>query len=87
MDEKYSSITITLRSFVMPPDAADDFPLGKPMSLRIGPGTSVGQLLERIFGPKADHIGLVAINGKIAEQKVLVADGDRVDVYELLGGG
>jgi len=87
MNEKDSSITITLRSFVMPPDAAEDFPLGKPLSLRIDPGTSVGKLLERIFAKKADHIGLVAINGKIAEEKVLLADGDRVDVYELLGGG
>jgi len=32
-------------------------------------------------------VGTVVINGKVAEGKVLLADGDRVDVYELLGGG
>jgi hypothetical protein len=87
MDEKDHSIVITLRSFVLPPDAEDDFPLGKPLPLRIDPGTSVGKLLERIFGRKVDQIGMVVINGKIAEGKVLLAEGDRVDLYELLGGG
>jgi sulfur carrier protein ThiS len=87
MDENEQSIAITLRSFVLPPDAGDDFPLGKPLPLRIEPGTSVGKLLERIFTRKVDQIGMVVINGKIAEEKVILADGDRVDVYELLGGG
>ena len=87
MDEKDHSIAITLRSFVLPPDSEDDFPLGKPLPLRVGPRTPVGKLLERIFARKMDQIGMVVINGKIAEGKVLLADGDRVDVYELLGGG
>jgi hypothetical protein len=87
MDEKDHSIAITLRSFVLPPDAADDFPLGKPLPLRVGPGTQVGELLERTFARKVDQIGMVVINGKIADGKVLLAEGDRVDVYELLGGG
>jgi hypothetical protein len=30
---------------------------------------------------------MVVINGKVAEGDVLLADGDRVDVYELFGGG
>jgi hypothetical protein len=87
MDPKDNSIAITLRSFVLPPDAADDFPLGKPLPLRVCPGTPVGKLLERIFARKVDQIGMVVINGKMAEGKVLLAEGDRVDVYELLGGG
>jgi len=29
----------------------------------------------------------MAISGRVAEGKMLLADGDRVDVFELLGGG
>ena len=87
MDEEDQSIAITLRSFVLPPDSQDDFPLGKPLPLRVCPGTPVGKLMERIFARKADQIGMVVINGKVAEGDVLLADGDRVDVYELFGGG
>jgi hypothetical protein len=87
MDEKDHSLAITLRSFVLPPDSEDDFPLGKPLPFRVCPGTPVGKLMERIFARKVDQIGMVVINGKVAEGDVLLADGDRVDVYELLGGG
>ena len=87
MDEKDDSIAITLRSFVLPPDSEDDFPIGKPLPLRVSPGTPVGKLMEKIFARKVDQIGMVVINGKVAEGKVLLADGDRVDVYEPLGGG
>ena len=87
MDEKDSSITITLRSFILPPDSKDDFPIGRPFPLRVSPGTPVEKLMKKIFAGKADHIGMVAINGKVAAGEVLLADGDSVDVYELLGGG
>ena len=87
MDEKENSIAITLRSFVLPPDSEDDFPIGKPLPLRVSRGTPVGKLLEKIFAERVNRIGMVVINGKVAEGKVLLAHGDRVDVYELLGGG
>lgn len=87
MDEQENSIAITLRSFVLPPESEDDFPIGKPLPLRVSPGTPVEKLLEKIFAERVNRIGMVAINGKVAEGKVLLADGDRVDVYELLGGG
>jgi hypothetical protein len=87
MDGKDNSIEITLRSFVLPPDSEDDFPIGKPLPLRVSPGTPVEKLLEKIFAGKVDQIGMVVINGKVAEGKTTLADGDRVDVYEHLGGG
>ena len=87
MDGKENSIEITLRSFALPPDSEDDFPIGKPLPLRVSPGTPVEKLLEKIFAGKVDQIGMVVINGKVAEGKTPLADGDRVDVYELLGGG
>ena len=87
MREEDNSISITFRSFVPPPDPKDDFPLGKPVPLRVSPGTPVGRLLERIFAERAKQIGMVVINGKAADGNVLLGEGDRVDVYELLGGG
>ena len=87
MREKDDSISITFRSFVLPPDPKDGFPLWKPLSLRVSPGTPVGRLLDRIFAERVNQIGMVVINGKVAEGSVLLGEGDRVDVYELLGGG
>ncbi|MGA2955654.1 MAG: hypothetical protein ABSF48_08030 [Thermodesulfobacteriota bacterium] len=53
MDEKDSSIAITFRSFVVPPDSEDDFPIGKHLPLRVSRGTPVGKLMEKIFAGKA----------------------------------
>ena len=80
-------IFIIFRSFVLPPDPKDDYPSGKPISLRLPPGTEVGKIIDRIFAEKVDQIGMVVINGKAAEKNILLAEGDRVDVYEVLGGG
>ena len=87
MGDKEDSIAITLRSFVFPPGKEDDFPLGQPIPLRISPGTQLEKLLERIFADRVNQIGMVAVNGKVAEGKVLLMEGDRVDVFEILGGG
>jgi hypothetical protein len=87
MDDKEDSIAITLRSFVLPPDRGDDFPLGQPLALRVSPGTSAEKLMERIFADRVNQIGMVVINGKVAGGKVPLAEGDRVDVFEILGGG
>ncbi len=87
MDDKDDFIGITFRSFVLPPDAEDNFPLGRALSFRIPPGTPVGELMERIFAGRVSQIGMVVINGKVAEGKEPLVDGDRVDIYERLGGG
>jgi hypothetical protein len=87
MDKKNDCILITLRSFLLPPGSEGDFPLGQPRPFPVSPGTPVGELMERLFAERANQIGLVAINGKMAEGEEPLADGDRVDVYELLGGG
>jgi sulfur carrier protein ThiS len=87
VEGKEDSIGISLRSFVLPPGSGDDFPLGHPVSLRVPQGTLVEKLLEKIFAERRNQVGLVAINGRVAEGKIPLADGDRVDVFELLGGG
>jgi sulfur carrier protein ThiS len=81
------SITITLRSYVLPPGSEDDFPLGQPLPFGISPGTRVEKLLEKLFGERANQVGMVVINGKVAESMTPLKDGDRVDVFEILGGG
>jgi len=87
MAEIDDSIAITLRSYVLPPGSEDDFPLGQPLPLRVSPGTPVKNLLEKVFGERTNQVGMVVINGKVAEGKTPLADGDRVDVFEILGGG
>jgi hypothetical protein len=87
MNEKEDSIAISLRSFVLPPDSDDDFPLGKPLPLRVRPETLVGKLMERIFAERMNQIGMIVINGKTVGGNEVLGDGDKVDVYEVLGGG
>jgi len=86
-DGEGNSITILFRSFLFPVDSEDHFPLGEPIPLRIPPGTDLEGLMERIFAERVDQIGLVALNGQKVQGKRPLQDGDRVDVYEMLGGG
>ena len=86
VDEIGQQIFIIFRSFVLPPDAKDDYLPGKPISLRLPAGTEVGKIIDRIFAEKVNHIGMVVINGKVAERNIVLAEGDRVDVYALLSG-
>ncbi len=81
------SMTITLRSFVLPPGHDDDFPVGQPLPFHVSPGISLEKLLEDLFAERVNRIGMVTVNGKKAVGDVVLKEGDRVDVYELLGGG
>jgi len=87
MAQKDDSIAITLRSYVLPPGSEDDFPLGQPLPLRVSRGTPVEKLLEKFLGERTNQVGMVVINGEVAGVETLLRDGDRVDVFEILGGG
>ncbi len=87
MADAEESISITLRSFVLPPGEGNDFPLGQPLVLQVSPGTPVEKLMKKIFADRITQIGMVVINGRVAEGSVPLAAGDRVDVFEILGGG
>ena len=81
------SITVTLRSYVLPPGQEDDFPLGQSLPFRVSPGIQVEKFLEIFLGERANQVGMVVINGKKADGKMSLADGDRLDLFEILGGG
>ncbi len=85
--EAKESLRITLRSFVFPPGTDDDFPVGQPVVHQVSPGTSLEKFMKDLFAERVDRVGMVAVNGKTAEESVILSEGDRVDVYELLGGG
>jgi sulfur carrier protein ThiS len=87
MAEKNDSFSITFRSYVLPPGGEDQFPLGRPMPLQVSPGTTVAGLLEKIFGERTNQVGMVVIDGRVAQGTTPLKDGDRVDVFEILGGG
>jgi hypothetical protein len=80
------SISIILRSYVLPP-GPDNFPLGQPLPFRVSPGTAVGSFLDGIFGERANQVGMIVVNGKVADGRTPLKEGDRVDVFEILGGG
>jgi len=71
----------------LPPDSGDNFPLGRSLPVQVASGTSVGKFLEKTFAGRTNYVGMVAVNGKIAEGKALLQEGDRVDIHEILGGG
>jgi hypothetical protein len=85
-DER-NSIGIVFRSFLFPVDTEDHFPLGEPIPLRVPAGMDLRKLTETVFTERVNQIGMVAVNGEKAEGNRVLKDGDRVDVYEMLGGG
>ncbi len=76
-----------MRSFVLPPESGNDFPLGKPLPIQVPSGTSVEKFLEKTFGGRKNYIGMVVVNGAISQGSVVLKEGDRVDIHEILGGG
>jgi len=46
----------------------------------------VGKFLGKAFAGRTNYVGMVAVNGKIAEGSALLQEGDRVDIHEILGG-
>ncbi|MCL5108235.1 MAG: MoaD/ThiS family protein [Chloroflexi bacterium] len=56
------------------------------LPLAVEEQTSVAALLDRLDVPWGE-VGIVAINGKLADEKYVVAEGDKVEVFSPVGGG
>ncbi len=80
-------ITVTIRSFVPPDALIVGFDLGKPFQLELPDKATLGELIKKLFSKNADQIGVIAVNGKLAAKNAILSGGDKVDLYELLGGG
>ncbi len=76
-----------IRAFIPPNEPIEDFRLGEPFELNLGEGVTLKELTQRIFSKNIGRIGVMAVNGKIAQENAVLLDGDRIDLYSLLEGG
>jgi sulfur carrier protein ThiS len=54
--------------------------------LGLSRGSTVGDIM-RILGINRADVGLIAINDVLSDASVIVQEGDRVSIFELVGGG
>ncbi len=87
MKKKTDFITITVRAFVTPDESIEGFDLGRPFHLNLPNNTTVGELIKKFFSKNGNQIGLTVINGEVSTKTAILSQGDKVDLYELLGGG
>ncbi|MCL6477267.1 MAG: MoaD/ThiS family protein [Peptococcaceae bacterium] len=87
MDLQSGFITVTLRSHVTPSACIEGLELGKKMQIRLAADTTVRELAQKFFSQNMNHIGFIAVNGKIAAENTILQEGDAVDIYSLISGG
>lgn len=80
-------MVVMIRAFIPPNEAVEGFRLGEPFELNLIDGTTLKELIQRIFSKNKGRIGLMAINGKIAQDHAVLLEGDKIDLYSLLEGG
>jgi sulfur carrier protein ThiS len=64
-----------------------DFRLGEPFEMTIPEPFTVGDLARSLLSKNVNQIGILAVNGKPANEDAILSEGDRVDLYALLDGG
>ena len=80
-------VAVTIRSYVMLPDAPPDFRLGRPFELQVDEHTTVAHLTDRILSIPPGEVALVAVDGQLAELEYVVGEHDRVDLFPPIMGG
>jgi hypothetical protein len=80
-------MTVTIRSFVPLDEPTDRFEPGKPFDFDLPRNTALGELVKNWFSDKMNQIGIMAVNGQIASDNVILSQGDKIDLYPLLDGG
>ena len=78
---------VTIRSFVPLDESMDRFEPGKPFDFHLPRNTTLGELVKNWFSSKMNQMGIMAVNGQIASDNVILSQGDKVDLYPLLDGG
>ncbi len=85
--DREDSITVTIKSFLPPDEPPEGFHLGEYFKMNLPDGTTLGELARKIFSKHLDHIGVMAVNGKLASEKTVLMSGDCINFYPLLEGG
>lgn len=80
-------ITVTIKSFIPPNESMDSFQPGEPFKFHLPQNTTLEELIRKIFSKNLNQIGIMAVNGQIASNTVVLSQGDKIDLYGLLDGG
>jgi len=55
--------------------------------MELPPGITLGGLAQRILAKNIDQLGIMAVNGGVAKEDLVLSPGDKIDLYALLDGG
>ncbi len=83
----HTFITVTVRSFISPRESVEGYELGRPFQIELPRGITLGELAERILSKNINQLGMMAVNGGVAKQNLVLSQGDRIDLYALIDGG
>ncbi len=81
------SITVTVRAFIPPPRSEGQYELGKAFTIELSRGVTLGELAQKILARNINQLGLMAVNGVVAKENLILSPGDRIDLYVLIDGG
>ena len=80
-------ITVTVRAFIPPPRSEGEYELGRPFTIELPRGVTLGELAQKILSKNINQLGLMAVNGGIAKENLVLSPGDKIDLYALIDGG
>jgi len=87
MPKDQDTISVTVRSFIPAPESGKRCELGRPFKMELPPGITLGGLAQRILAKNIDQLGIMAVNGGVAKEDLVLSPGDKIDLYALLDGG
>ena len=80
-------ITVTVRSFIPPQERVEGYELGRPFKIEMPGGITLEGLAQRILAKNINQLGIMAVNGEVAKGSLVLAPGDKIDLYAFLDGG
>jgi molybdopterin converting factor small subunit len=80
-------VAVTIRSYVMLPNAPPDFRLGRPFELQVDEQTTLARLTDIVLSIPPGEVALVAVDGSLAELDYVIGEQDRVDLFPPIMGG
>jgi molybdopterin converting factor small subunit len=80
-------MVVIIRTFIPPNEPVEGFRLGRPFEFNLIDGSTLKELIQRILSENKEQIGIMAVNGKIAQEDTVLLEGDKIDLYSLLNGG
>ena len=87
MMENKDIITVTVRSFIPPQESVKGYELGRPFKIEMPRGITLEGLAQRILSKNINQLGIMAVNGEVSQKNLVLAPGDKIDLYALLDGG